>query len=637
MGEKGKKMSTLEKNEALLRSVAGERFMEAYEKVKNEEKRNCSVETCDNNQKIICYLRNGRKWRLNSIYDPDHAAELYAERYGKIRDFAPVCIFGLSDGKAVRRILENCNETQPVFIYEPDQEIFVTAMEHFPLNDIFERKQITLVVGGINDDEMQRKLSDLVTSQNRTLMTHFILPNYDILFTEKCKSHIDLMLYYSKGEAFRKNTEIEIATRFGDNILHNLPYILRESSVYQIKRSFAKEEFGDAPAIIVSAGPSLDKNIRDLKRAEGKAFIIGVDSALKALVREGIHFQMAISVDPRKNPGLFSDERVNRVPYILASYSLPLIAEKNEKRTFFMGGYGFGAFERQMLWKTGKELEALKTGGSVATEALSLAFNLGFKNIILVGQDLAFTDGKGHVSGFEKSEAADQAHVKSRVLTEVEAMGGGTVMTDIQMDSYRQWFEMEIDKKKNEVQVYNATEGGARIHGTTELTLRHAIETLCNREIDFDAIVASVPNSFSQEEREILINEYLTIGSQLEELEEKMMEGISSYTRLIELEEKNMQQTVEYKELIKKISEINHIEDAAPYMEFIKLYAKNQEYEAADDIYVAEELSVAEIAERGKRLLEGYLEGISQCKERVEQILMPELKKMTKCKLKHLG
>lgn len=621
-------MNILEKNEVLLRSLAGERFMETFEKVRKEEKRNCIIETSNNNQEIICYLRNGRKWRLNSIYDPDHAAELYAERYGKIRDYAPVCIFGLSDGRVVRQILENCNGTQPIFIYEPDQEIFVTAMEHFLLDDIFERKQIALVVGGINYDEMQRKLSDFITSQNRTLMTHFILPNYDVLFTEKCKSHIDLMLYYSKGEAFRKNTEIEIATRFGDNILHNLPYILRESSVYQIKRAFAKEKFGDTPAIIVSAGPSLDKNIRDLKKAEGKAFIIGVDSALKALVREEIHFQMAISVDPRKNPELFSDGRVNRVPYILASYSLPLIAEKNEKKIFFMGGYGFGAFERQMIWKTGKELEALKTGGSVATEALSLAFNLGFKNIILVGQDLAFTEGKGHVSGFEKSEAADQAHVKSRVLTEVEAMGGGTVMTDVQMDSYRQWFEMEIDKKKNEVQVYNATEGGARIHGTTELTLRAAIEKFCNREIDFDEIVASVPNAFNQEEREILIREYLALGDRLEELKERITQGISLYARLIELENKRMQDTAEYKELIQTISEINHIEDTAPYMEFIKLYAKNQEYEAADDIYVAEELSVAEIAERGKRLLEGYLEGISQCREQVEQILIPELKKM---------
>ncbi len=620
-------MEILVKNEAALRRH-GDIFFEAYEEAKKGSICHCYIAETEREEKIICCARESRLWRLNSYYNPNRAAKLYAERYDKIQDFAGIYFFGLSDGRVIKEVLKKCNETQHILIYEPDIEIFLQAIVNFSLEEIFENEQVVLIVNGINEDSLADCLFEMVTYQNRMLMMNCILPNYDVLYPQQCKDYIDKMIYYSELEVFRKNTEIDLAAKFGDNLLMNLPYLINSSSVSLLLEYFSKMNLENVPAIIVSAGPSLDKNIKELKNAAGKAFIIGVDSALRALVREEIPFQIAVTVDPRKNPDVFADDRVYEYPYIVSGYSLPLVVEKSKNRLFFEGGYGFRPFQNIITKKTGQVLRDLKTGGSVATDALSLAFELGFKNVILIGQDLAFTDGRGHVSGFEKSEQKNREHVEQRVLVEVEALGGGTVQTDIQMNSYLQWFEQEI-KFHPDVTVYNATEGGARIHGAVEVSLKDAIEKLCIQNMNFDDLLKEVPQLFSAEQQKELCVELIKSKNGIEKLRDKLQIGVDSYQKLIQFEKQNQKDTQEYQELLQKVYAVNRIEEENDYMELIKLYAKRAEYEAAEDIYVEEEMSVQEILERGRQMLEGYVEGCTVCIQKLEEILIPQLEEMS--------
>lgn len=621
-------MSILEKNEKTLKSVNA-KFYDRYMEAKQNAQTNCMIKESQNGKKVICRMWDGHEWRLNSAYDPDRAAELYADRYGKLCDYAVLCIFGLSDGRAVREMLKNCNATQKIIICEPDAGIFFAAMECFPLEDILLRKDLFLSVKGINGNYFQKILENTITYQNRSLIQHCILPNYDILYAKDCENCIEELLYYSKLEIFKMNTEINYATKVADNSLHNLPYMIEQSSLNCLTEIFAGLDLKEIPAIIVSAGPSLDKNIKELKQADGKAFIIGVDSSLKALVREGIPFQIAVSVDMRKDSNVFEDERVWNVPYVLASFSIPLIAEKARNRLFFEGGYGFECFRDLLLYLTGREPGDLETGGSVATDAFSLAKKLGFRKIILVGQDLAFTGGRGHVSGFENSEEENRKHMEKRVLVEVEANGGGRIVTDVQMDSYRRWFEMEIEKEKESITVYNATEGGARIYGTIEISLSEAIRQLCRKEMDFDRVVAEVPPFLKKEEKEKVYRELLRSKGKLKELESHIKESIAAYERLMELERSGKQNTAEYRENLQAVYAANRMEETESYLGLAKLYAKNAEYETAGDIYESPELSVEEILQKGKGLLEGYVEGIHLCSEKIEEILLPNLPSLT--------
>lgn len=141
--------------------------------------------------------------------------------------------------------------------------------------------------------------------------------------------------------------------------MQNLPALLEGASVEGMQTYFGEHLDTEVPAIIVSAGPSLDKNIRMLKRAKGHAFLIGVDSALKALLREEIRPDIAISIDPGKNPELFTDDRLNELPFVVAGFSLPMIVRKNRSRVF-CGGIWIGDIwtdnrgaDRNETWKVG--------------------------------------------------------------------------------------------------------------------------------------------------------------------------------------------------------------------------------------------------------------------------------------------
>ena len=62
----------------------------------------------------------------------------------------------------------------------------------------------------------------------------------------------------------------------------------------------------DISAIVIAAGPSLNKNIKELKRAKGKAFLIAVDTAVKRLLKEGIVPDMYATLDGMKTAELLN-------------------------------------------------------------------------------------------------------------------------------------------------------------------------------------------------------------------------------------------------------------------------------------------------------------------------------------------
>lgn len=610
-----------EENEKALYEVWGENYTK-YDAFMIDENGGYCLEETIGGETIIGVIRDGYEYRLNSIYGPQRAAKQHAQRYEIIKNYSLIGVLGLSDGRAIREVLEYCNDTHTLIIYEPDANLFKIAMRHFYLADIILHKNVILIVEGINSDDLSSKLNTMINFYNKDLLGQCILPNYDILYQEKGIQFINQMVHCLKTEVFDRNTLILHASKVGDNLMKNLPYVLKQSSVDMLKKHIKEEGYNNCPVIVVSAGPSLDKNIAQLKRAEGKALIIGVDSALQALVSQNVDVNLAISVDPNKNPELFEDERLNKLPYVISSFSLPIITHKNKNRLFFEGGHGFDVFERLIYKKTGKTIGRIKTGGSVATDAFSLAVLLGFKTIILVGQDLAFTEGRDHVSGFKKSNANFRT---DEMLVEVEGFNGEILKTDFQMAHYKEWFESEIANLPKDINVIDATEGGAKICGTQIMKLKEAIESYCTTKVDYNKVIAEVPYLLDQAEEVIIRNEMLQIEERLKELEEHISDGIMVYEQLIQMEKEGRQGNPEYKSLLKKVAKINSMEEKEEYLKLARLYAKATEYTAVEDIYVAEELSVCDIAGRGKALLEGYLEGAKDCCQKAQEILVPGL------------
>ena len=126
----------------------------------------------------------------------------------------------------------------------------------------------------------------------------------------------------------------------------------------------------DIPGIVVAAGPSLNKNIHELKRAKGKAFIVAVDTAIKPLIAAGIIPDMFAIVDGKKPLDLIKKEEAKEIPLVTTiNASSDILKYHTGMKFFYNESY---VIAEQILMHGDRQYGGVDTGGSVATSAFSL-------------------------------------------------------------------------------------------------------------------------------------------------------------------------------------------------------------------------------------------------------------------------
>lgn len=559
---------------------------------------------------MIC--SRGRTWYLNSRYDAAAAAELFAERYRETRPYFVYCVFGFADGRAIRAMLSHMDDSNQLLIYEPNKELFLEMMSQESYEDIIMDERVFLLLGDTEVHHLDAYIGSLCMYNRKELLEYVILPGYDVLYPEECRLYMERILYAKSHAIMQRNTAISAKESLTRNILSNIYEVVNGTDITRLKKAMEAYDLEGIPAIVVSAGPSLDRNIRELKKAEGRAFIIVVDAAAKAVLRAGIHFQVMITVDPKKDLTLFNDERIYQVPLVSEPYSRIEFIRRHEARKIFSYGYGSEILSALLKEEMEYQPATLRTGGSVATDAFSLATYLGFSTVLLVGQDLAFTGDRGHVSSVCDDEQANREHLKSRALTMVEGIDGEPVKTDLQMAIYIKWFENEIRNLKDEVKVIDATEGGAKKEGAIYMTLRDAIAQECRKELDFDRVIRETRDTFSPEQKKNIYDSLRALPEETERIYGILEDGIACYHRLRSLVEQQQMGTEAFQECLKELERYSRLEQTEKLLPLITLYAREAEYAVHDDIFAKEDMTVEEIAERGAGLLESYQKAVRE-------------------------
>jgi hypothetical protein len=259
------------------------------------------------------------------------------------------------------------------------------------------------------------------------------------------------------------------------------------------------------PAIIVAAGPSLDINIEELKRAKNRAVIIATDTALRYLHKHGIRADFAVTMDPHKPPAYFDNTGFEDLPLFCGSEANRDALCKHRGRKIWFGCH---SFITTLYHRFGKRISIYNPGGSVATAAFSIAKTLGFETIILIGQDLAykgeFTHAEGDICRVQEEENG---------ICYVEGIDGNLIKSRHDWKIYLKWFESSILETKGIGRVIDATEGGAKIHGTEIMTLKDAIDLYCREQSDVAKIMEQLPVTFDREELK-LVYDYLEQANQ---------------------------------------------------------------------------------------------------------------------------
>lgn len=506
--------------------------------------------------KIFRVSYRGKILYLNGKYNPAFAGEDWLKRVEKIDDFATVIIVGIHDAIHIRNILKHVKPTTNVMIYEPSINVFIKAIEEIDLTFLFEENiPVGLVVDGINEQELPVYFSKMINYDSMTMLKVYISPNYDKLFTLKVKKFVSSVKKYSFDIEKNWNTVVRYTTVNAENVFNNIKYLYEGYSIGSLGNLIPK----NVPSIIVSAGPSLNKNILDLKNAVGKANIIATDTAMKPLLNAGIIPNFFVVVDGLKPGLLFEHKDISKVPMVTmtAISTSPMKIHKGKK--FF---YASDSMLEEKIMDCAYEkdsntvlIPALPSGGSVANSAFSLARFMGSETIILVGQDLAMTGNKTHADGTFKDKM-DSIDVESGEYFEIEAIDGGKVLTRLDFKMYLDWFEEQI-KEMGDMRVIDATEGGAKIHGTEIMPLKEAIDRYCNRSYSVKYRVSRINPMLSDIGKEELLELFESAPDKLAEVKRKAEKGVQQYKKLEKISKKKQYSRNELDKLLKQLTKTN--------------------------------------------------------------------------------
>ncbi|EOH5327990.1 motility associated factor glycosyltransferase family protein, partial [Campylobacter jejuni] len=385
-----------------------------------------------------------------------------------------ICIYGIGNALLIKNLAKHYKH---LFVFESEIELFILALSTIDLSEELCSGKIYLV--DIEEERVDIQLLILFDmkdiSEYLSLYEMFVNNVYYKKFYED--------IWHKADELCEKNIKVVIRN-LGSNsdlsfecyshLLQNIPSML-ESIPFQRILSERKNKFENA--IVVSAGPSLAKQLPLLKACQDKAVIFCADGALSMLEKEGIVPDYVTNLDFTDLAMKFFQNKENKTSLnILSCATYPNLVHFLDNKSVILRDDPL--CQRFNL----NDFGYIDTGTHVSHFSYTLALALGFKNIIMIGQDLAFDkEGNSHSKGFDFGEKFSGEENIDKLKVPAYA-GKGEVLTHITWNDYRIKLEYLFACNDQKAKFYNATEGGARINFTEELSFKECCEKFLTKE-----------------------------------------------------------------------------------------------------------------------------------------------------------
>ncbi|MGI8065891.1 6-hydroxymethylpterin diphosphokinase MptE-like protein, partial [Campylobacter jejuni] len=442
--------------------------------------------------KLLNFIQNKTCSRFNidenlNIYDKTHNVFMYENLEEEINFFYQsilekthrypfACIYGIGNALLIKNLSKHYKH---LFIFESEIELFILALSVIDLSEELYSGKIYLA--DIEEERVDIQLLILFDmkdiSEYLSLYEMFVNNVYYKKFYED--------IWHKADELCEKNIKVVIRN-LGSNsdlsfecyshLLQNIPSML-ESIPFQRILSERKNKFDNT--IVVSAGPSLAKQLPLLKAYQDKAVIFCADGALSMLEKEGIVPDYVTNLDFTDLAMNFFQNKENKTSLnILSCATHPNVVHSLKAENCMIVLRNKALYQRFNL----NDFGYIDTGTHVSHFSYTLALALGFKNIIMIGQDLAFDEkGNSHSKGFDFGEKFSGEENIDKLKVPAYA-GKGEVLTHITWNDYRIKLEYLFACNDQKAKFYNATEGGARINFTEELSFKECCEKLLTKE-----------------------------------------------------------------------------------------------------------------------------------------------------------
>ncbi|MCM1157840.1 MAG: DUF115 domain-containing protein [Bacteroidales bacterium] len=382
----------------------------------------------------------------HSNVNPTKEARAFAEYYYNIHQ-SSYLLWGLGLGYHIINLMA-LDEGIMMNVIESDLDVIYHFLRSRDMPDFLENPGFSLIY----DPDFTKLFSLLKDSEN--LIIHH--PSLRHIQNKEVREKLEQFFIQDSG---MRNARILLESNSRDNFRHFDGYV-----------DELREEFNGKDAVIVAAGPSLDRNVELLKNKKPGMIILAVETVFRKLLSMGIDVDYVIVTDANSRVYRHIEGLENQtVPILYLSTAYKGFAKNYKGKKYLICQKGYEKAEKRAE-ENGWNL--YETGGSVSTTALDVCIRLGCRAIAFVGLDLAYTGSLGHAE--ETNREKNGVDVED--MQQVPAVGGGMVPTSRVFMIYNQWIAKRVKKEDVTMPVYDATEGGAIVPGLEITTLREFLD-----------------------------------------------------------------------------------------------------------------------------------------------------------------
>ena len=397
-------------------------------------------------------------------------------------------IFGLGNARLIHHLLKNTKHKR-IIVFEPEFELVYYGLENFDFaKDIKAGRLVILDVSNLNGSTFSALFSLAYMGANlKVYNLNSSCEYYEKFYEQDMQSvHNACVLGIFTQFARCGNDPYDVFIGFV-NTTQNLPKMLKNPS---LKELLTKRKKKAKNAIIVSTGPSLNKQLPLLKEYANKASIFCADSAYPILYKHGIKPDYVLSTERIDWTSKLFDNDFGEfdegILFVLSNFTHKDTIKNLEKnsRAYMVV---FQEISHQNLFKL-HDYGYLADKVGVAIFCFNLAVRLEHENIIFIGQDLAYAkDGLSHSEDYSLLYSHEGEYERDRGKCLIPAYGGeGVVESSPTWILFKQDLELDITKANMSkgIKTYNCTGGGALIEHTIELPFETACKTLFKEDLD---------------------------------------------------------------------------------------------------------------------------------------------------------
>ncbi|MFL0269666.1 motility associated factor glycosyltransferase family protein [Candidatus Clostridium radicumherbarum] len=542
-------------------------------------------------------IDNKKMFYIGSKYSVQRDIDKFLKQINDFNVSTIFLVFGFGAGEHIFKLLDEVGENNKILIIEPDKKVINIIKKSGYFDEILKDKRVLLSELNISIIEILSSFIDEININNIKLM---VFANYDKIYLNEFKEFYKKLNDFLLTNIINMNTNISFSEQFFKCFIRNLKHVF-----YSVFINDFKDQFKNIPAVVVSAGPSLEKNVELLKDAQKQFIIITGIRTVSTLNAKGINPDFVCVVDPSEKMYQVSKKSLNCKSTLVfcECTNYKIVEEYEGKKIFFQEGVNLQKVTREIL---DAKVDSLWAGGSVAHTCTALARYMGCNPIIFIGQDFAYTNDKYHA---DSASDVNNNITDSNDIIFVDDINGEKVRTSKLLDTYRKNMEQFIRLSPNTLFI-NSTEGGANIIGTKVEPLRCAIDEYA-QEGNLSKSIVDLMNKTNSINKIDVLNKVKQILDDLEVLEEKCVSAIDYSNEFLKYYEKENEKSI--KPLIDNINDINSL---IYNIEFIENILKPTIYKILMNPEYIEKMNEAKketeyrLAKQVKELYEGIIKAI---------------------------